>query len=316
MLRMRNIGKRLDGEIVKRINSKLKDQVERKEPFKLEQRYECHQGTVLGDNSFIFDDPQMWREYGQIYLKALKSAKSICSWEQEPRGVIDFACWNYNYLNNKVPYLMEYVEDRSPKIREQWWLFERPRNQLYKKLQRLCCCIVVPRVAKYINFCMVNSLETVFDSTLYVIPTEDYWTFGVLQSKVHQAWAKEHSSKARNGFNYSISKCYNTFPFPKSGVGGLVDQFGKMVSDLQFKCVYGRCWGMTKLYDEIISDVWKGSDIINLGRAHEYLDQEVLRAYGWSDLMVSHPSEDSTEFDQEVVNRLYELNYAYGSEKD
>ena len=45
----------------------------------------------------------------------------------------------------------------------------------------------------------------------------DWYTFGVLQSKAHELWARRQGTQLReveSGFRYTPTTCFETFPFP------------------------------------------------------------------------------------------------------
>ncbi len=55
------------------------------------------------------------------------------------------------------------------------------------------------------------------DSRLFAITKDDSVTFGILQSRIHEAWALELSSShgVGNDPTYNAESCFETFPFPE-----------------------------------------------------------------------------------------------------
>ncbi|MGA2514561.1 MAG: DNA methyltransferase [Candidatus Limnocylindrales bacterium] len=69
-----------------------------------------------------------------------------------------------------------------------WWLHWRPRPEMREAAHGLERLIVTPRVSKYRLFVWVP-VETLPDSAVVAIAHGDDYTFGVLHSRVHEAWA-------------------------------------------------------------------------------------------------------------------------------
>lgn len=107
----------------------------------------------------------------------------------------------------------DHMEDPEKK---NWWLFARPRPTMLKRLAGLQRYIVTPRVAKHRLFAWVD-VRFLPDSRLFAITKDDSVTFGILQSRIHEAWALEMSSShgVGNDPTYNAESCFETFPFPE-----------------------------------------------------------------------------------------------------
>ena len=81
----------------------------------------------------------------------------------------------YNLLRDKVyPERLEKAKSSSyGSIMNSWWLFWRPREDLYHEVNQLDQTIVAPIVAKYLSFSMVPT-RFVFGNKLVVIPSKSY----------------------------------------------------------------------------------------------------------------------------------------------
>jgi len=161
--------------------------------------------------------------------------------------------------------------------------------------------IVTPAVSKYRLFAWVNS-ATLADHRLLVTARDDDYTFGVLQSRVHETWALATGSQLReieSGFTYTPTSCFETFPFPRptdeerDAIGtaarelvrlrdGWLDPPGLDPAALAVRT-------LTNLYNARPS--W-------LANAHADLDRAVLAAYGW-------PTDAS---DDVILEQLLALN--------
>jgi type II restriction/modification system DNA methylase subunit YeeA len=159
--------------------------------------------------------------------------------------------------------------------------------------------IATPRVSKHRLFVWLDAL-TLADSALIVFARDDDYFFGVLQSGVHEAWARRMGTQVRereSGFRYTPSSTFETFPFPlpsqgqREAIAAAARQLDKwrnawvnpgLTTDIENRT-------LTTLYNN--SPGW-------LGNAHKQLDEAVHAAYGWRYPL---PNDD-------IIRRLFELN--------
>jgi type II restriction/modification system DNA methylase subunit YeeA len=209
----------------------------------------------------------------------------------------------------------EYVRTHVKPVRDKtrdvlmhnnWWLHGRSRPALRRALRGMKRCIVTPEVSKHRIFAWMNT-EVVPDHKLHVIARDDDYTFGILQSHVHEVWTLAQCSwiGVGNDPSYSSSRTFETFPFPWAlGAEPPNDRRAKRIATSARELVKKRdAWlkppdiaveeakkrTLTKLYNENFT--W-------LKDAHKELDDAVLPAYGW-------PKNLS---DDEILARLLQLN--------
>lgn len=96
-----------------------------------------------------------------------------------------------------------------------WWLHGETVPGLRARLRGLRRYIATPRVARHRYFVWVPA-QVWPDSRLYVIASEDDFTFGVLSSRLHKVWALANASMhgIGNDPTYNAKSCFETFPFP------------------------------------------------------------------------------------------------------
>lgn len=118
-------------------------------------------------------------------------------------------------------YLAKHVRPSRTGKREEranivWWRHQRPRPEMRAALARLQRFICTPRVSKHRVFVWLDA-AVLPDTRLVAIARDDDTTFGVLQSRFHQAWALGHASRhgVGNDPTYNHVTCYETFPFPE-----------------------------------------------------------------------------------------------------
>jgi type II restriction/modification system DNA methylase subunit YeeA len=180
-----------------------------------------------------------------------------------------------------------------------WWLHERPRGEMRRALSGLDRYIATPRVSKHRLFVWLDAL-TLADSALIVFARDDDYFFGVLQSGVHEAWARRNGTQVRereSGFRYTPSSTFETFPFPLASDG---QREAIAVAARQLD-TWRNAWlspgPATDIEEQTLTTLYNHSPgwLVN---AHKQLDEVVHAAYGWP-----YPLPKD-----EIIGRLFELN--------
>ena len=77
--------------------------------------------------------------------------------------------------------------------------------------------IIVPRVTserrEYLQCGFLSNDTIVLDRAQVVYDAQPY-IFAILSSKMHMAWTNVVTGRLESRINYSVSICYNNFPFP------------------------------------------------------------------------------------------------------
>lgn len=208
-------------------------------------------------------------------------------------------------------YVREHVRRARERSRalesDAWWQFLRRRPAMFEALAGLSRYLVTPTVAKHRLFFWLGP-ETNPDHALIVFARDDDFTFGILQSRIHEVWslALGTSLGVGNDPRYTPSTAFETFPFPVAAdvemarVAGAAEHLDAVRAHL---LKADSTLTMTKLYNEV--EVLRGARdatarAFPLLLAHERLDQAVAAAYGWE-----------WPLDAEVIlERLLALNLA------
>jgi hypothetical protein len=144
--------------------------------------------------------------------------------------------------------------------------------------------IATPNLTKHRLFAWV-AIDTIPDHQLIAVARDDDYTFGVLHSRVHEAWARATGTQLReveSGFRYTPTTCFETFPFPRP-------------TEEQREAIAAAARELLRLRDGWLDP--PGLDPAELGKrtltnlynarptwlqhAHAALDTAVLAAYGW-----------------------------------
>jgi hypothetical protein len=174
-------------------------------------------------------------------------------------------------------------------------------------------------------------------TNVFTLPTKA--AFCVLQSRVHEIWARFFGSSLEDRLRYTPSDCFETFPFPEGvlaplpdGRGSALEDAGKEYYEFRAALMVRNNEGLTKTYNRFHDPNERSSDIARLRQLHAAMDRAVLDAYGWTDLqprcgfLLDYEEDDDEEdnggrrrkkpwryrwpddFRDEVLARLLELN--------
>src|SRR5262249_39110651 len=116
-----------------------------------------------------------------------------------------------------------------------------------------------------------------------VFPTSSFAFFAVVQSRVHEVWARFFSSSLKDDLRYTPSRCFATFPFP-SPLGSALGTVGELYYERRAALMKRRGEGLTAIYRRFHDPEEEASDIMELRALHGELDRQVLSAYGFADI--------------------------------
>jgi type II restriction/modification system DNA methylase subunit YeeA len=102
---------------------------------------------------------------------------------------------------------------RETRTAATWWIHQRPREDMRKRLNGLSRFIVTPEVAKYRLFMFFEPVYLTSGS-VYAITRDDNTTFGILHSRFHAYWSLRLGTTLEDRPRYTPSTTFETFPFP------------------------------------------------------------------------------------------------------
>jgi len=272
--------------------------------------------------------------------------------EQKPsRCIINFFDWNekkamnynmiYEIVKKKVLPVRLSQKDKGAKLK--WWQYIRPRIELYNKIAKIGQCFVIARTTKYLNFSK-SETDRVFTDALYVYVNDSYYNFAILQSEIHNEWARKYSGCLATGLRYSPTNCFSTFPFPQQTANDIqlnLKSLGEQYHDHRRQLMLKMNLGLTKTYNlfheknltidhvkqasKQEDDICKQAfiDILNLRDLHKQMDEKVIQAYGWVGINLDHdfyevdylPENDRIRYTishdsrKQILKKLLELNH-------
>ena len=327
--------KKIDNNIVDNITPYLNDKKAlNKKPFKLDgNKSKCFQGSIILGDGFILDRKAATKliekspENLKIVKQYLNGKDLVSRWDQSPsRWVIDFQereeeeaklhleC--YEILKERVlPVRIKKNADKYPRMVYEWWKFWCSRPELYSRVGKFDRVLVGVRHTKYLSLVYYEP-EIVFSDALIVFTFSEISYFEILQSTLHDIWAREFSGSLETRLRYSPSDCFETFPFPLELEN--LEEIGEKYYSHRQSTMTNRQEGLTQTYNRFHDAREKSEDIQKLRALHVQMDESVAKAYDWDDLDLEHGFHEtkqgirftiSESARTEILDRLLELNH-------
>ncbi|MGE5471183.1 MAG: Eco57I restriction-modification methylase domain-containing protein [Bacteroidota bacterium] len=349
----------LDGTSVPNINSYFEEGFDVSPPKLLAECSErvfsgCH---FLGDG-FLLTHDDAKRIVGNnprnrdVIFPVINGQELNGNPDQAPdRSIIRFFDWEvekaktyqepFSIVERDVKPIRE-TQNRA-RNRDYWWLYAEHRPGLTKSLARLKYCFVAAATTKYLNYSAAPA-NYVFTHALFVFTTDRWDLYAMVQSSLHEVWARKYSGALETRLRYSPSECFETFPFPQGlwqTENSNLATLGERYHEHRRSLMKSLWLGLTDIYnllhtrDLTPTEVARISKkplpeaetgyqgILELRRQHRELDFAVRDAYGWLDLDLEHdfvevetlPENDRVRYTispsarKEVLKRLLQLNH-------
>jgi hypothetical protein len=166
----------------------------------------------------------------------------------------------------------------------EWWHFRRPSLELRKAIGRLPQLLAVSRVSDTAAFTFIRG-DSIANSDIICFQYSSFAPFSILQSRVHEIWARCFASSMKDDLRYTPSDCFETFPFPENfETNERLETIGKEYYQYRAQLMINNNKGLTKTYNRFHDPDERSPDILKLRELHAVMDRAVLEAYGWSDL--------------------------------
>lgn len=177
-----------------------------------------------------------------------------------------------SYIKNAVKKVYEYrASNPSPSTNV---LKDTPSKYFQSQVPN-SKSIVVPVVSsinrRYIPICFMPE-GMVYTNALFYVDNASIYTFGILNSNVHMAWARTVCGRLKSDYRYSNTLAYNTFPWPNptKEQKEKIEKTAQMILDARSKYPNS---SLADLYDERVMPP-------ELIKAHQLNDLAVWEAYG------------------------------------
>ena len=314
----------IDGVEVPKITAFLFHSGSHDDPARLiENHGKSYQGSLVLGSGFIFDDHKSGatpiKEMDRLIGANPRNSERIFPFiggeevnssptHSHHRYVINFGEMSEQEAR-RWPGLMGVLEEKVRPERQRkskeiarypWWWFWRTRSELYASICRLDRVFVNSQVSSHHSFC-AQPTDRVWAHTLYVYTDSRFSFFGVLQSRVHELWARFFGSSMKDDLRYTASTCFETFPFPKSWqTAPTLEAAGKNYYEFRAALMVRNNEGLTKTYNRFHNPENHEPDIVKLREVQAAMDRAVLDAYGWDDIPIESMPVLDYEIDEET----------------
>ena len=306
------------------------------------------EGFMIAGQGFLFDDKDPEASPLSVMYKLIETNPNnqqlIAPYlggrelNTEPRHIADRYAINFGTLSEQEaknwPSLYDIVRakvkpERDLTAREsrrkRWWQYGETRPGLVNAVRGLSRVIACSQTSTHISFTFLPT-SIIWSTKLKIFPFEKSNCFCILQSRVHEVWARLFGSTMKDDPVYVPTDCFETFPFPhdwnqNSNLESIGQRYYKQRGDFMIN----RNEGMTKIYNSFHDAEQLDADIIVLRELHTAMDRAVLDGYGWGDLgaraapiFLDETNEDDhtyqgrlfwpSDFRDEVLARLLTLN--------
>ena len=267
---------------------------------------QAHHRYVIDFNDYPLERvslPRVWQNMSSEQRRASRRAVSVPLDYPEP------VANDWPELLNIVRCLVKPYRQKQKRqaLREKWWQFGEKRPGLRSAIKEKKRVIVLARISPHMSFCFGDSRRRYSHMTC-VITRDAVDLFGLLQSRVHEIWARYFCSTLEDRLNYSISDAFRTFPTPSGGAWISLRSSGDEYLQFRAALMLRHQEGLTKTYNRFHDSDEPVADIKHLRDLHHAMDRAVLRVYGWDDLADSAAPEfltEETEPDHRYQGRLF-----------
>ena len=186
----------------------------------------------------------------------------------------------------------------AKKLKERWWRYQYEARDLFDEIRESepSRVIAVARVTPHLSFSFVSP-ELVFNEQVVVFPEENASALCILQSNIHDSWARFLTGVRKDDFRYSPTDCFNTFAFPEGWrAHPTLEAAGEKYQQFRASLMVRNDEGLTRTYNRFHDPSERDPEIEALRELHVAMDRAVLDAYGWSNI----PSDYEFLLDYEI----------------
>ena len=204
------------------------------------------------------------------------------------------------------PDLLELVErkvkpdrlgDNRENYRRLWWQFGERRPGLRAALRSVQSTFALCRHSPNLGVVRLPAGIIGADSLDFVV-LEGWPAFAVLQSRIHEAWARFQGSSIKDDLRYTPTDCFETFPFPDNlDSDSVLDSAACSYYEFRASLMLRESKGLTEIFNLFNDPECDRAEVSTLRQLHDAMDRAVLDAYRWND--VNPHCEFFAEFDDD-----------------
>ena len=145
------------------------------------------------------------------------------------------------------------------------------------------------------------SSGVVWNENIVIFTEPTFAGFAVMQSRIHETWARVFSATLKDDLQYTPSDCFETFPFPPNYEHNrALEAAGREYFEFRASLMIQNQQGLTKTYNRFHDPEEQSADFMKFRALHHAMDRTVLDAYGWKDIQPVPQHE--AEFDEEATD--------------
>ena len=177
-----------------------------------------------------------------------------------------------------------------------WWIFGSTAKELYAAIEGSDRVLATNAQASPQYTQAFMRTGSVFANSLNIFPLRQSFDLAILQSKVHEEFARSICSSLKDDLRYNPTDCFETFPFPAAFLDSAasdptheathqsLEAIGERYHQFRAELMVSNSEGLTSTYNRFHDPSETSQDLLQLRSLHGEMDQAVLAAYGWSDV--------------------------------
>jgi len=187
--------------------------------------------------------------------------------------------------------------NKQRNYRDDWWLFATYTPEAAGFREKHGRHLALSQVSSHLAAAFVLK-GVVYANTLILLLLHSGAGFAVVQSRLHDAWARFFGSTMKDDLRYTPSDCFETFPFPSGALAAeegdaaaqalpavaALDAAGGQYHAHRAAMMAATGKGLTETYNRFHDPDDTAADVVTLRALHAAMDRAALAAYGWDEL--------------------------------
>ncbi|MBA1231449.1 hypothetical protein G7013_17505 [Pseudomonas viridiflava] len=288
----------LNGNIVNYISTFLDQVICEDTPPAIDSSVNCFSGIYLYGEGFVLDEKH------KNQLTDINSSKLIRPYlvgedvnnngTGEPsRWAIDFGDMNEDEAKRFdaiFHHLEKLVKPERAKATGQiheprFWIHWDRRTDSFKGLESANHIFVKAIVSNY-HIITEAARDWILSKEVAIYGCAGFCDFAILQSSIHELWARRFSTTMKNDMRYSISSGFSNFRFPEinAETRSTLEASGSNFYSLRKSYCIAEEKTLRQAHSDINNPQVNSQEVVKLRHALSDLEYSVLNAYGWSDI--------------------------------
>jgi len=329
----------VDGRASKSISSMLElDQAGGIEPFPLQcNKHKCSEGSIPWGEEFIVSEQLAMAMIAEDArnrdvmkpviggteinrLVEIAPQRWIIDMGEMDRAGAETYTAPFKYLEATIyPKRRNLDPKKYDRIVRTWWKFFNARQTMYANIDKWRLRRVLAR-SRVSDLHIIEWLPTdiVYTDAAIVFLFDSWWHYSVLQSAIHEIWARRYASTLKTDTRYIAKACFDTFPFPEPDPGlGALESVGMRYHQMRSRLCKATGMSRGELHSRVNDPSSREEGIEAMREIIRQMDESVKTAFRWTDIELTHGFREwhgklrftpCSEASGEIAKRLLELN--------